>query len=451
MSKTCADQPFGQRTSLVRRSQRRCARYDAAALLKPAIEPLEGDLGTIDHGLDGGVRSLAAYCAGVDQGERRRRQPVQPRTVAHSPHSALGKIPVGIPDPHAGQLFAKLGTKALSRRRQGCGAAYQLAQAQRFLFLICRPYSLVITGDRFEVLLKCGGCPAAHFLEVAEPVVVLAPLLVLALEVGNEAFLVFLRIVDDAGEPIKPGLAEAVEDDIERGALFANEQYTLAPAGIVRNQVGNRLRLTCAGGTLDDEAASGPRQRDGRVLCGVSRNHIPLLGWWDRGRCLLDEGARFDRKDLIEGWLSHRPVDQLREVADKRHLLVVQVGERDLGEVDFPREFVPCVTTLGICQRLGLRDHVVAPRAQRAACRQPLRQRRRLHELFEQSMAQGAVVVASIAEVCARAHRLPRELPAPIESVDPLYRLLEDQPDLRPLLRCWPHPRLAILILPHQV
>ena len=155
--------------------------------------------------------------------------------------------------------------------------------------------------------------------------------------------------MDDASEPIEPGLAEAVEDDIERGALFANEQYTLAPAGIVRNQVSNRLRLTGAGRTLDDEAASGPRQRDGRVLGGVGRNHVPLLGQWDRGRCFLDEGARFDRKDLVEGWLCHRPVDQIREIADKRHLLVVEVGECDLSEVDFPREFVPCVTTLGIC------------------------------------------------------------------------------------------------------
>ena len=112
-------------------------------------------------------------------------------------------------------------------------------------------------------------------------------LFVSLLEILDEFLFVGLRIVDQAAEFIEPPLAQPVEHDINRGALFAHEQDAPAPRDVVGDQVCDGLRFARARRALDDVAGAGPGARDGRSLGGVAGNHDMLVGKFEGRRCFL--------------------------------------------------------------------------------------------------------------------------------------------------------------------
>ena len=144
---------------------------------------------------------------------------------------------------------------------------------------------------------------------------------------------------------------------VERRALFADEEYPLSLSGIIRDQVGDRLRLARAGRALNDIAAASAGESYRLILRGIAGNDAPLFFRRDRRRRLLNEGTRFDREHLIEGWLRVRRVDQRVVIAHQRHLLIVEIGEGDGGQVDFPRKLVTFAAGLAIGHALRFGDH----------------------------------------------------------------------------------------------
>ena len=266
---------------------------------------------------------------------------------------------------------------------------------------------------------------------LVQTVVGLAPAFVAVLQIEDERLLVLLAVMDQAGQPVEPGLFEAVEHHVERRALFADEQHAFAARGIVGDQVGDGLRFAGTRRPLDDEAAPGSRQRDRSFLGGVCWHDAPqLVGRQRRGRRFLDD-ARFDREDRVECGRGDRIVDQLIVIADQRHLLVIEIGERDLGQIDLPVEPMPLSPGERVGHRFGLGRHPVGPRRHRCADRDALGQRAGTDVFLEQGEAERAIIVALIAVLrTGDAHRASARVAASLKGAQALHRFLVDQFDL---------------------
>jgi len=81
------------------------------------------------------------------------------------------------------------------------------------------------------------------------------------LERRDEGLLVGLRVVNERRQPVEAELSEPVVDDVDRGALLADEQDSLAARDVVGDEVRDRLRLAGPRRPLDDEARPLARAR----------------------------------------------------------------------------------------------------------------------------------------------------------------------------------------------
>ena len=154
----------------------------------------------------------------------------------------------------------------------------------------------------------------------------------------HELLLVGLRVVDQAAEPSKPSLLQAVVDDVDRRALLADEQHALAAGDVVGDEVGDRLRLARARRALDDVAAAvrgalrSRRPGSGRrARPGSARRRRVRRGAGARRR------PRGEREDRVERGVRRVLVEQGVVVADQRHLAVLEVAEREAARGRSPR------------------------------------------------------------------------------------------------------------------
>ena len=423
------------------------------------------------------IGALVAEQARRQPRERMRGQPVVAMALAQQRLQGLARFAFALPQRVIGQALALAGTER-RRRRQLDRAPQQRAHplAQR---LGHRGHGLFVALDPAELggqrLVHAG----ARLGQGLVPVRLREPALVAIAQIVDEGLLVGLRIVDQAAQLVQAGLLEPVEHHVERGALLAHEQHALAAPGVVGDQVGDGLRFAGTRRALDDEAAAAAGQRDRGVLGGVAGDHVPLLVRRDRRRRLDLELARLDREDPVEAdplqavargsvffgavallALARGPgrarvvVDQLGVVAHQRHLLVVEIGQGDLGQVEVPGIGVAAVVLQrigGVLGLLGARAHVQWRRHRRGADRLAQRQRAGLHALAEQGQAERPVVLALVAEI--RALRVGPAAPAaaPLVLLQALHRLAPDQLDRRPGLQAQFHAGLGGADLRGQV
>ncbi len=228
------------------------------------------------------------------------------------------------------------------------------------------------------------------------------------LEVLDERLLVRLRVVDQATELIEPLLAQAMKHHVNRRAFFADEQHPLPAGNIVGDEVGDRLRFACARRTLNNIARSGARPRYGGRLGGIARNDEVLIREFQRRRrCFLGLFG-CQRKDRVERVAGHVCFDELRVIAHKRHLAIVEITERLTAQVEIPRIWILIIAipqrkhlSLGLqhcaCIRraAGVNDMRQA-RLRRSACRVAQRHRRGADSLQEQLQPQRAEVFALV-------------------------------------------------------
>ncbi|MCY1213485.1 hypothetical protein D9M72_252670 [compost metagenome] len=283
------------------------------------------------------------------------------------------------------------------------------------------------------------------------------PQLVGLAQVLHEGLLVALRVVDHAAQLVQPLLAQAVEHDVDGGALLADEQHALAAAHVVGDQVGDGLRLPRARRALDDVAGAGARQRHRGGLRGVGLHHGPLVGQRQGGRRLAVDATRLQREHAVEGFARQVGFGQPRVVAHQRHLAVVEVAQRHGREVDVPLVGVAAALAqreglaLGVVDRRG--RHLRRARLRRAADGLAHRQRHGAHARMEQLQPARAEVVLRVAEVL-RGHRHRRgraHAGAALELLEPLARALVHHGDLGLLHEPQLHAGFALRDLRRQL
>lgn len=156
------------------------------------------------------------------------------------------------------------------------------------------------------------------------------------MKVQDKPLLVGLRVVDEAAEFIEPLLAQAVKDDIDRRALFADKEHPLSARHIVGDKIGDGLRLPRAGRTLDNVAATRAGQRHRGGLGGITWHHRPFVGPRESGAGFVVEGARIEREDAIKRFTRQFVIKQRAVVAHERHLPIIEVADGERAEVEVP-------------------------------------------------------------------------------------------------------------------
>jgi hypothetical protein len=294
-----------------------------------------------------------------------------------------------------------------------------------------RAHRGVETLQGLEVLLDAGDDALAAALGIVQAIVTAQPVLVGLLEIEHEGFLVGLRVVDHAAQLVQAALAQAVEDDVDRGPFLADEEHPLAAPDMVGDQVGDGLRLAGAGRALNDVALATARQGHCSALRGIGLHHGPLIGQGQRRRRLGVDLARQHREHAVERRVDHVGIDQRVVVAHQRHLAVVEVAQRDAAEIQIPEVGVGAA----LAQREGgglgfVRGHLRVAWRRCTAHRLAQGQRRRAHALVEQLEPERAEVVGAVAVVGdGRRHRRAHTLAA-AKLFEPLTCPLVDQLDL---------------------
>jgi hypothetical protein len=140
-------------------------------------------------------------------------------------------------------------------------------------------------------------------------------------------------------------------------------------------------------------------------------------------------------KDAVEGQARRVVLDQVRVVADQRHLAVVEIRQRHRAQVELPRVRIP-FRLLDQGEHVPLRHrarHERRPRPRRRAGQLAQRQRRGQHQLLEHLQAErpevGAVV--AVVETADAFHLPPLPRHAAAILVEPLPCPLVDELDLR--------------------
>src|SRR6185436_15445448 len=129
------------------------------------------------------------------------------------------------------------------------------------------------------------------------------------LEILNEFLFIRLRIVNETTEFIEALLAKAMKHDVDRGALFANEQHAFAAGDVIRNQVRDRLQFAGAGRALNNVTVTGSGARDGRGLRGVASDDEMLFAQIERRRRGDFRSLRRERKNRVKRRARHVRLD----------------------------------------------------------------------------------------------------------------------------------------------
>ena len=325
----------------------------AVRVFQQRIERIEAGFAALAAGFGVGKGLFAGHQRGGQAGKGVGGQAGNAETLAHAAVYALHQGLLRIPVRQRGQALAPH-RPGLGCRWQGEDAPQQGAQA-----VACQRVGLCHGGfeavDARLMLADLGAQGIAACQQGALGMLLRDPFLIAAAQIGDEGFLVALRIVDQAAQRRQPALLEAVEHYIQRGAFFADEQHPLPAPGIVGDQVGDGLGFAGARRALDDEAAPVAGKAHGGILGSVRGHHIPLRGDRQRRRGGGLQFARLNRENAVQRRVGVRLGEQLRVIAHQRHLAVIEIGQGDLSEVQIP----------GVAMAFAFLQHIAGALARR--------------------------------------------------------------------------------------